>query len=482
MSVHTVEKIGGTSMSSFEMVLNNIILKDKNNIYNRIFVVSAYAGITDMLLEHKKTSEPGVYALFSNGDESWAWGDAITQVGVRMCEINAELEPLGLDVHIADRFVKERIEGVRSCLIDLTRLCSFGHFQLEEHLSTIREMLSALGEAHSANNSALILSHHGVNARFIDLTGWMEDEDLSFDEKIKRNFDDLDLSAELPVVTGYTRCKEGIMDTYDRGYSEITFSKITCLTNAKEGIIHKEFHLSSGDPKVVGAGKVRTIGHTNYDVADQLSDLGMEAIHPRAAKGLRQLGIPLRVKNTFEPDHPGTVISSGYKSKDPMVEIIAGRSNLYGVEVFDQDKVGQYDRDFLVTELFKDFKIRYIAKNMNANTITHYVTASLETINNLIDTIEKNYPTAEVSVRKVAMVSAIGSNMSVPGFLSAASKALYREGINILAVQQTMRQVDMQFIINEEDFERALLVLHKELIENIEDDASSVGNNLKETC
>jgi aspartate kinase len=195
----------------------------------------------------------------------------------------------------------------------------------------------------------------------------------------------------------------------------------------------------------------------------------MEAIHPRAAKGLRQLGIPLRVKNTFEPFHPGTIISSDYKSSEPRVEIIAGRANLYGVEVFDQDTVGQFDRDFIVSEFFKNFRIRYVAKNLNANTITHYVTASLDKINKLIEAIEKKYPSAEVSVRKVAMVSAIGSNMSVPGFLSAAAKALYEKGINILAVQQSMRQVDMQFIIDEKDFDKALLVLHRELIEKTEE-------------
>ncbi|MDY0131355.1 MAG: aspartate kinase [Desulforegulaceae bacterium] len=469
MTSHTVEKIGGTSMSDFEKTLNNIILKDKEDIYNRIFVVSAYAGITDMLLEHKKTSEPGVYGLFSNGNDSWAWGDAITSVGARMCEINASFEHLGLDLQLADRFVKERIEGVRSCLIDLTRLCSFGNFQLVEHLSAIREMLSALGEAHSAHNSFLILKNMGINSRFVDLTGWMEGENMGFDEKIKCFFKEMDLSSELPIATGYTRCKEGIMDTYDRGYSEITFSKIACVTNALEGIIHKEFHLSSGDPKVVGEDKVRTIGKTNYDVADQLSDLGMEAIHPRAAKGLRQLGIPLRIKNTFEPNHPGTLIRGDYKSSESRVEIIAGRPSLYGVEVFDQDTVGQYDRDFIVTELFKNSKIRYVAKNLNANTITHYVTASLEKINKLINGIEEKYPSAEVSVKKVAMVSAIGSNMSIPGFLAAAAKALYEKGINVLAVHQSMRQVDMQFIVNEKDFDKAVLVLHRELIEKTDE-------------
>ena len=52
----------------------------------------------------------------------------------------------------ADQFIHERVEGVRSCLIDLQRLCSYGHFQLEEHLLTVREMLAGIGEAHSAFN------------------------------------------------------------------------------------------------------------------------------------------------------------------------------------------------------------------------------------------------------------------------------------------------------------------------------------------
>jgi aspartate kinase len=167
----------------------------------------------------------------------------------------------------------------------------------------------------------------------------METDQLSFDEKINKYFSDVDVSRELPIVTGYTQCKEGIMDTYDRGYSEITFSRIAVLTGAREGVIHKEYHLSSGDPKLVGENNVEVIGRTNYDVADQLSDLGMEAIHPGAAKGMRKTDIPLRIKNVFEPDHPGTLITNDYKSVEARVEIIAGRQGVTGVAVWDQDMV-----------------------------------------------------------------------------------------------------------------------------------------------
>ena len=70
---HTVEKIGGTSMSRFGEVLNNVIIghRKPEELYNRIFIVSAYGGITNLLLENKKNGEPGVFGKFAAGDESW---------------------------------------------------------------------------------------------------------------------------------------------------------------------------------------------------------------------------------------------------------------------------------------------------------------------------------------------------------------------------------------------------------------------------
>ncbi len=467
MGTHTVEKIGGTSMSQFGDVLENILIGERREeaLYNRIIVVSAYAGITNELLEHKKGSKQGVYSLFSSHDDSWAWGDAITGAGQKMCAINKKLEYLGLDVRQADRFVKQRIEGVRSCLLDLTRLCSFGHFQLDEHLLTVREMLSAIGEAHSAHNSYLILTQQGVNAHFVDLTGWMETEQLSLDDKIRKYLSGIDLSTVLPIVTGYTQCKEGLMNTYDRGYTEITFSKIAVLTEAREGVIHKEYHLSSGDPKIIGEDKVEVIGNTNYDVADQLSDLGMEAIHPGAARGMRRTDIPLRIKNVFEPDHPGTLITNAYKSPEAKVEIIAGRKGVTGIEVWDQDMVGRWDHDVQLLQHLTDQKIRYLAKDTNANTLTHYVAAPLAQIKKLTDSIKKSFPAADILVKKVALVSAIGSNMADTWVLPTAVHALANAGVEILGLHKCMRQVDIQFVIEEDDFEKAVCTLHQNLVE-----------------
>jgi aspartate kinase len=464
--MHTVEKIGGTSMSKFGDVLSNIIVGQRSakEMYNRIFVVSAYGGMTDMLLEHKKSGQPGVYGLFTDGDARWE--DALEDVKAAMCQCNASFKDLGLNVAEADAFVTERLDGIRNCMLDLRRLCSYGHFNIKDHLISIREMLSAVGEAHSARNSAEILKANNINAVFVDLSGWMDTENLPFDEVILNAFEGIDPETCMPIVTGYTKCDTGIMNTYDRGYSEITFSKIAVLTCAREGVIHKEFHLSSGDPKTIGKEKVKVIGLTNYDVADQLADLGMEAIHPRASKGMERLQIPIRVKNTFEPDHPGTLISHDYRSDNPRVEIITGCKEIVAIEVVDPDMVGQAGYDYTLLGCFYENGISYITKNTNANTITHYVRAGSAKIDACVGQIEKTFPGAVIRCQDVAIVSAIGSNMKVPGFLAKAAHALEDSTINILAMDQCMRQVNMQFVVKRDDFDGAVKALHRGLVEN----------------
>jgi len=68
-------------------------------------------------------------------------------------------------------------------------------------------------------------------------------------------------------------------------------------------------------------------------------------------------------------------------------------------------------------------------------------------------------------VSPVAIVSVIGTNMALPGFLSRAANALATEGINVLGLGQAMRQVNMQFIVRREDFEPAQTALHREFVE-----------------
>ena len=390
-------------MSRLAELRDTLFIGDRatSEVYNRVFVVSAFAGITNLLLEHKKSGEPGVYALFANDDSNHKWQDALDRVSEAMKAAQSEILTHKGDIQQADLFVDERILGARNCLIDLQRLCSYGHFRLPEHMGHIRELLSGLGEAHSAFVTTLMLQRAGVEARFVDLSGWRDEGDVCLKKRITSAFDGIDPATEMPIVTGYAQCVEGLMNEFDRGYSEVTFSHLAALTGAREAIIHKEFHLSSADPKLVGEGAVRKLGRTNYDVADQLSNMGMEAIHPKAAKTLRQAGVPLRVTNAFDPGDPGTLIDD-QPADTAAAEIVTGL-DIVTLEVFEQDMVGVKGYDAGILEILKRHNVRIVSKTSNANTITHYLDASLKTMRRVERDIAKLFPAAEITSRRLAV-------------------------------------------------------------------------------
>lgn len=463
---HTVEKIGGTSMSRLSELRDTLFIGDRaaDNVYNRIFVVSAFAGITNLLLEHKKSGEPGVYALFANDDSNHKWQDALDRVTNAMKTAHSEVLTHKSDVQQADLFVEERILGARNCLIDLQRLCSYGHFRLPEHMGHIRELLSGLGEAHSAYVTTLLLQRSGIAADFVDLSGWRDDGDVCLEKRITQAFDGIDPATEMPIVTGYAQCVEGLMNEFDRGYSEVTFSHLAALTRAREAIIHKEFHLSSADPKLVGEGAVRKLGRTNYDVADQLSNMGMEAIHPKAAKTLRQAGVPLRVTNAFDAGDPGTLIDD-QPADTAAAEIVTGL-DIVTLEVFEQDMVGVKGYDSGILEILTRHNVRIVSKVSNANTITHYLDASLKTMRRVERDIAKLFPAAEITSRRLAMVSVIGRDLNGLSVLTRGLQAIAKAGCEAIGASQGPRNVDVQFVMDRASTDMVIKALHAELIES----------------
>ncbi|AIT80003.1 aspartate kinase [Novosphingobium pentaromativorans] len=468
-AAHSVEKIGGTSMAATSTVFDNVLIAGREGaeLYNRIFVVSAYAGMTDLLLEHKKSGEAGVYAHFSANDVEGGWQDALARVRDAMHERNAQMFVRPESLREANRFVDDRIAALDACLDDLDRLRSHGRFCLKEQMVTVREMLAGLGEAHSAHSTALLLRDRGVNAVFVDLTTWNHDELASLDDQILKALEPIDLATQMPIVTGYAGCEGGMVRRYARGYSEMTFSRIAVLTEAREAIIHKEFHLSSADPKLVGTGKARKIGRTNYDVADQLANLGMEAIHPRAGRGLRQSEIPLRVRNTFDREDEGTLIRGNYVSDKPRVEIVTGLQTVHALQFFEQDMVGEKGYDAAILETLTKHGAWIVSKSSNANTITHYLSGiAAAKMERIVTDLERAYPGAVITSQPVAMVSAIGSDLSEPGLVPHALAALMDAEVDVLAMQHQIRNVDVQFIIHSHDFDAAIRALHGALVED----------------
>ena len=455
----TIHKIGGTSMSKFGEVLENIVIRQAadGNYYNRIFVVSAYSNVTNWLLEHKKTGEPGVYDLFVKDDD---WEAALDELQEKLLHINEGFKDIKLDLDLAKDFISDRIQQCKNYLHSLAEVLASGYVNKQNILLAAREILASIGEAHSAFNSVNILQNNGIKAEFVDLCGFHDAEFLTIDERIHKAFSSIEVSSLIPVATGYTKGTEGIMREFDRGYSEVTFSKIAVEVKVEEAVIHKEYHLSSADPMIVGVENSRPVGVTNYNVADQLADIGMEAIHPKASKPLEIAGIHIRIKNTFEPDHPGTLITRDYRGDESRVEIISGTDKVMAIEVHDPFMVGQVGFDLRMMQLIERYRISYILKATNANSITMVIWEK-DRSDELMAELRQAYH--EITEKKVSLVCALGTNIAQPGALAKAAGALASGGINIESVSQSLKQVNMQFVVPREDYKKAVLALNEAL-------------------
>jgi len=441
-------------MSRFPEIIDNIILRNPDDIYGRIYVVSAYSGITNELLEHKKTGQPGIYQLFK---EQQSYPRKLLALRDHLFVLNEALVPAGLNLDEANDFISDHIDLTINILRSMENVLASGYVSQKALLLAARELLASIGEMHSAYNSANILKNRGYNSTFVDLSGWEDSRQLTIDERIKESFKTIDPFATICFATGYTKGTEGIMREFDRGYSEVTFSKVAVLLGASEAIIHKEYHLCSGDPLIIGEDSIHPVCNTNFDVADQLADVGMEAIHPKASKPLEINNIPIRVKNAFDPDHAGTLITKDFIAPKSKVEIVTGSNRVINLEIHDTRMVGEVGFDLRIMQVLAKHQISYISKATNANTIGMIINerdCRPELLADLGDKFEL------VTSRPVAIVCAIGSNIGQPGILARAAQSLAANNINILAVSQTARQTNMQFIVEREQFNQAQRALH----------------------
>src|SRR3569833_476117 len=453
----TVEKIGGTSMTALQDVINNIILFNRSGkeLYNRIFVVSAFSGVTNLLLENKKTGEPGVYHKLANFKD---FHKPLKDLTIRLKEINKSYESLGLSIEAADQFIETRVNDAQTYLENLSNILASGYVNKENILQAAREILASIGETHSAFNYTNILQNIGINATLVDLSGFHDHRSFTIDQRIKHDLQDIKFEETICIVTGYAKGTEGIMREFDRGYSEVTFSKIAVAVKPGEAIIHKEYHLCTADPVLVGVDNCSPVGNTNYDVADQLADVGMEEIHPKASKPLEINDINLHKKKTNDPEHPGTLITRDYICEHKRVEVITGTEKVMIIDIYDPSMVGEPGSDLKIMQLFYNHGISFNFKATNANSISIVIWEKDFDKKLIHEQKENNEKKTE---EKAAMVCLIGANMDRPGLLAKSASALAENDINIKSAGFALSKVNIQFMIAREDFDTAVIALNK---------------------
>ena len=146
--------------------------------------------------------------------------------------------------------------------------------------------------------------------------------------------------------------------------------------------------------------------------------------------------------------------------EESRVEIISGTDRVIAIEVHDPFMVGQVGYDMNLMKVIQRHRISYILKATNANSIT-MVFWEKDISDVLLTELKGLYH--KVTHKKTALVCAMGTNITYPGSLAKAATALYKGGVNVEAVSQSLMQVNMQFVIGQKDYKNAIRVLNQAL-------------------
>jgi aspartokinase/homoserine dehydrogenase 1 len=458
-----VLKFGGSSVadaSNIRRVLQ--IVLDRTDRGPAIIVVSAMGGVTDTLLACGDEA--------ANGSESFR--DTLAALEKR--HLQAVMSLLPIDRQSAT------LSLVKKLCNDLEDICN-GVFLLGELSPRTRDRIVAFGE---------LLSSRIIAAAFAEAapgSTWMDSRELirtdsaygnavvdfvQTEASVRARFDGHE--AAVTVMPGFIAGDaDGATTTLGRGGSDYTAS---ILASSLETPILEIWTDVSGmmtaDPRWVS--NVRIIPAISYQEAMELSHFGAKVIYPPTIQPVMSRNIPVRIKNTFAPDDPGTIIEN---RDTPHSDIVRGISGIGRIALLSLEGSGMVGVPGFSKRLFEalasgGINVILITQGSSEHSICVGVEeASSTRAGQLVD----NAFSVEIALRKVeplriekglAIVALVGERMkSRPGISGRMFGALGRNGVNVRAIAQGSSERNISAVISSADVRKALNVLHEEFFE-----------------
>ncbi|HIH36611.1 MAG TPA: aspartate kinase, partial [Methanocellales archaeon] len=318
-----VMKFGGTSVADGSKIKNVASLikrfyDEKNEV---IIVVSALSGVTDQLekIARKASEDGGITDVKAFIEYFRDRHYAVVQEAVAEGEIKVVIEELDA-----------RLNDLENALISICHL--------RELTARSHDYLSSFGERLSA--PILSASLKSMNLRSIALTGGdagiVTDSNFTSARplldttyaKVKERIFPLLEKKIIPVITGFVAADaKGIITTLSRGGSDYTAALIGAAIDADEIWIWTDVDgIMTADPKIIS--EARTLPTISYLEAMELSYFGAKVLHPKTIEPAVQKGITVRVRNTFNPEYPGTLIIKAHEHIKDIVKAVTLIQNI----------------------------------------------------------------------------------------------------------------------------------------------------------
>ena len=432
-------KFGGSSVANAERIKHVASIIKAYQEKRPAVVLSAMGDTTDHLLEAADEAVNGKVDI------------------ERVAKLHREtIEVLGLDGTATEELLKE-----------LNQLLT-GISMLKELTKRTRDYLVSFGERLSVRIMAAYLKKEGVPARFYDAwdIGIVSDSCFMSAELLDEVWENIPrhLSSykngsdnEIPIVTGFiAKDKKGNITTLGRGGSDLTATIIGSAMGAEEIQTWKDVDgILTTDPRICKDAK--PVPEVTYEEAQELAMFGAQVLHPRSMVPCRKTGTPVRVKNSYNIQSPGSIIVEKHTGKVPPVCAITTVKHITLIDIVSSRMLGAAG---FLAHVFNNF----LKWNISIDVIaTSEVSVSL-TVNTKADLsglVADLEQASEVTVHNgKSIVTIVCDAAHSSAILASGFAVLADEGINVQMISQGASKVNISMIVDDDEAEKTVQILH----------------------
>ena len=432
-------KFGGSSMADAGQYrkVRDIILSDP---HRRVVIVSA-AGKRNSS-DHKITDL--LYLCHAHVQYGVSCDPVFEMITSRYLEIRDEL---GLDLDLETEFAHLKK-------------------QLDKKKVT-QDFLASRGEYFSAKLMAAFLDFD-----FVDAADWIKfSMDGTVDKQVSYHALQELVTGKGIVIPGfYGTMPNGAIKTFTRGGSDITGALAAAALDAD---VYENWTDVSGilmaDPRIVE--NPQPISEVTYDELRELSYAGAQVLHEGTIFPVREKNIPLNIRNTNEPDHPGTIIKKRFETQSDPHRVITGVTGKKDFSILTMFKRGMTSQVGILRRVLSVFEKHGISIDFVPNGIDNVsLVVPTETLAphlyNILAEIQQEVKPDKLNViDNVAIVAAVGHRMAArPGVSGQIFAALGSAGINIRMINQGPDELNIIFGVDNKDFNEAIRVLYSSFV------------------
>jgi bifunctional aspartokinase / homoserine dehydrogenase 1 len=438
-----------------------IVLDYVGQGYQVLTIVSAMSGVTDVLRQAARTAATG------NAHDAQKLIDSLRQRHLDT------LEQLAND----DRVKLAAAEELTAMLDSMSDLC--------ESIAVLREvtprgmdLVMSFGERLSARMLAAHLRDQSYNAQAIDATSLIVTDD-NFQDAAPLMDDTLERVQELllpllennvlPVVTGYIGAtSDGITTTLGRGASDFSAAILGATIGTDDLYIYTDVDgIMTTDPRIVATARVIPV--LSYGEVGELAYFGAKVLHPKTVQPMIDKGAPVRVRNTFNPSHHGTLIQPQAEITSGAVKAVTVIRDMSLISVEGRGMVGVpgvAGRTFMAVAR-AGVSVLLISQSSSEQSFCFIVPSPKTT--NVLDAIRRELR-IELERRDVdrvwarediVIITTVGAGMrGMPGVASRVCAALAAKGINILVIAQGSSEYSISLVVRADEANEAVRALH----------------------